>query len=118
MMGRNAGRSVRAAGIVRYALRMHRLLTAILIFVASLTAASAQTTEKFWEQWGGEPRQLISLLQDGFEIKAALLGSGSEILFVQKGTSAFRCLARLYAPAAPHLLANPLLCYALTAPER
>ncbi len=99
----------------------HLILAAVLLLGGNYSPGTAQThsVPKTWEQWGGEPRALLGLLQDGYEIRVGMIGGDFEILYVQKGASAFRCLARLFdARVAPLITENPLLCYPLVAPAR
>ena len=62
----------------------------------------AQTNSPRWQQWYGDRKLLIDLLNDGYEIKAAVRLSDADILYVQKGGSAYRCLSLAVGSTVQH----------------
>jgi hypothetical protein len=69
-----------------------RAIAGIAILALSSSSSIGQNS-KWWQQWYGERRFLIDLLNEGYEIKASIRLSDADILYVQKGASAYRCLA-------------------------
>ena len=76
----------------------------------------AQTNSPRWQQWYGDRKLLIELLNDGYEIKAATRTSDADIIYVQKGGSAYRCLS-LAVGTIVQLPSNTLNCASLQKPK-
>lgn len=74
------------------------LIALVVLIPASSTHSETTPSAPYWEQWYGETKLLIDLLTEGYEIKASIhlrlpTSGDAEILYVQKGPSAYRCLA-------------------------
>jgi hypothetical protein len=87
----------------------------ILLLIHSLPSG-AQTIQPYWPQWYGDRKPLIDLLSDGYEIKAAVHLNDADILYVQKGGSAYRCLSLTVGMMA-HMPSNTLNCAPLQKPK-
>ena len=85
----------------------------VLAFSSSLVVSQ---NSPWWQQWYGDRKLLIDLLNDGYEIKASIRLSDAEILYVQKGGSAYRCLADAVGSVV-RLQTNYLNCLPLQKPK-
>lgn len=63
-------------------------VAAFLALALSATTAGAQFST---QQSGGVNAQLVSLLNQGYDIKAAFAEAGVPYVILQKGTSAYLC---------------------------
>jgi hypothetical protein len=70
---------------------MIRLALAAGLLAASLAPAAAQTSDASPRGRVTINAQLVKLLQDGYEIKAAFAEGGVPFVLVQKTTSAYLC---------------------------
>lgn len=91
---------------------MRFVVAAVLTMVAGDALAQSGA---FWQQWYGERRLLVDLLAEGYEIKASVRLSESDILYVQKGKYAYRCLG-FGAGNTVRLNENTLDCQPLQKP--
>jgi hypothetical protein len=71
--------------------------------------------QQTWAQWHGEPRPMIDLIGEGYEIKAALGNMDIKHIYVQKGPNAYLCVDFLYKP---EYSTNALKCHPLQKPMR
>jgi hypothetical protein len=69
-----------------------RAIAGIMVLAFSSSLVLSQDS-LWWQQWYGERKFLSDLLNDGYEIKASIRLGDADMLYVQKGGSAYRCLA-------------------------
>jgi hypothetical protein len=79
-------------------------------------AAFAQNPAFTWNQWYGPKRAMLDLINEGYDIKAAVPAGkdGVRQVYLQKGASAYICVDFFYAPNFTH---NGLQCTPLQKPE-
>jgi hypothetical protein len=59
-------------------------IAGIMITAFSSSLVMSQTSQ-LWNQWYGDRKLMIDLMNDGYEIKASIRLSSADILYVQKG---------------------------------
>ena len=92
------------------------LLAAAVISAGTAHIQTARSATPYWLEWYGDLKDLSDLLSEGYEIKTGFelrsVTSSPELLYVQKGPSAYRCIAfdtgRAVQPPFNDLKCTPL----------
>ena len=97
-------------------LRLGMAIAPAIAVIILLSSSGIAQNSPFWQQWYGDRKLLVDLLNDGYEIKASIRLNDAEILYVQKGGSAYRCLADAVGSVV-RFQTNTLNCLPLQKPK-